>query len=123
MSESIGNQHNYLCPNCKTGNQLQVVVSVWADLVHDGTTIDSNDEWDGASLARCACGWNGLVSDFIELPEGEGKIFVCANCDTEWYENQCDDVVDSSERFTTGDTFTEYQCPSCTALCFPMEGK
>jgi uncharacterized protein YgiB involved in biofilm formation len=120
MSESIGNEHGLLCPNCKKGDQLQVVVSVWADLTHQGTSIDANDEWDNSSLARCACGWNGIVNEFIELPPGEGKMFSCADCDSEFYENQCDDVENPQERFLPGDTWTDKQCPSCGALCFPL---
>jgi hypothetical protein len=76
MSE-LGNQHNYLCPDCRNGDQLQVVVSVWADLTPDGTVIDANDEWDSDSLARCACGWNGKVKQFVVLPEGQGAISEC----------------------------------------------
>lgn len=61
-----GNMWGFLCPNCKNGDQLQVVVSAWAELTNEGTVIDSNDEWDSASLARCICGWGGLAGDFLE---------------------------------------------------------
>jgi RecJ-like exonuclease len=122
MSESIGNDFRFLCPKCKRGNQLSIEIKVWATLVPDGSDIEGQDhEWDSDNRASCKeCKWQGKVSDFVELPEGEGEIVVCQDCETEWYENQTDPVKDAHERFITGDTFTEHQCPSCGALCFPL---
>jgi len=121
MSENIGNQFNYLCPKCKKGDQLSVVVSVWARLTWDGSETDGfEQEWDHASRAACKCGWNGIVEDFIVLSEGEGKMYACQDCETEWYENQVEEVKDASERFAPGDIYTDAQCPSCGALCFPI---
>jgi hypothetical protein len=116
MSE-LGNQHNYLCPQCRNGDQLQVVVSVWADLTPDGTSIDSNDEWDSDSLARCACGWNGRVKDFVALPEPEGPMSECSDCGTEFAQNQLDEIKDFHQRVAPGEGVPTGECPSCGALC------
>lgn len=126
MSEHLGNGMNYLCPRCKTGDKLSIEITVWATLVPDGTDIEGQDhEWDDASKVMCkgkdSCNWTGIVGDLIQLPEGEGKMYACADCDMEFHENQGDEVTDALERFITGDTYTDVQCPSCGALAFPIE--
>ena len=71
MSEAIGNAHNYLCPNCKKGDMLEIEIKVWATLVHDGTDIEGQDHgWDENNQAACKnseCRWQGKVADFITL--------------------------------------------------------
>lgn len=124
MSQHIGNDHNFLCPNCKKGDELEVIVAVWAQLTPEGTIIDSNDEWDSSSRARCgydACQWVGTVKDFIELPEGAGPMYVCQDCQTEWPENQLNDAKDLSMRMEPGDIYTDKECPTCGALCYPIQ--
>jgi hypothetical protein len=65
-AEECGNQHGYLCPTCKKGDQLTIsaVRAIDARLYPDGTDDDGGDtEWDDTSCARCGCGWEGKVKD------------------------------------------------------------
>ena len=118
MSEHLGNSHNYLCPQCKTGNALSIQIKVWATLCCDGTDIEGQDnEWDADNRAICRCGWEGKVSDFIQLPDGEGPMYECQDCGTEFAENQLNEAKDLLNRLEPGDIFTDKECPSCGALC------
>ena len=121
MGNHLGNSHNYLCPKCKMGDNLSIEIKVWATLTCDGTDVEGQDnEWDADNRAICKCGWEGKVSDFIQLPDGDDEMVECADCQTEFSANQCDAVKDPLERFAPGDTYTDLQCPSCGALCFPI---
>jgi|HubBroStandDraft_2_1064218.scaffolds.fasta_scaffold12374_8 predicted RNA-binding Zn-ribbon protein involved in translation (DUF1610 family) len=128
MSEHMGNDMNFLCPRCKKGTELRVMAFVQCHLTPEGSDVEGDHEWNQDSAAMCkggaqACNWIGHVSDLIKIEEGEGKIVACADCETEWYENQTEEVDNISDRFITGDTYTEHQCPACGALCYPLGGK
>jgi hypothetical protein len=124
MSEHLGNSHDYLCPKCKTGNQLSIEIKVWATLSCDGTDIEGQDhEWDDANRAICRCGWEGKVKDFIVLPEGEGPISACQNCETEFFESQLDEIKDFNQRVSPGEVVPSGQCPSCGSLCHLIGGE
>jgi hypothetical protein len=119
MSESLGNDFGYLCPACKRGDRLQILIPVWSDLTPDGHVIEpSDDEWDQESRARCGCeGFDGLVRELIHLPEAAGPVYECQDCGTEWAENQCNEARDLLQRLEPGDIYTDKECPSCGALC------
>jgi hypothetical protein len=122
MGNHLGNSHNYLCPKCKTGDNLSIEIKVWATLCPDGTDIEGQDhEWEDTERAICKCGWGGKVSDFIQLPDGEGQMYECQDCESEWHKNQLNPAKDLSERMTPGDVYTDVECPSCGALCYPIE--
>ena len=70
-AESIGNQFGYICPKCKQGDDLSVVVQVWAKLFPDGTDADGDHEFDGPSSAKCGCGWGGKVSQLLRADDFE----------------------------------------------------
>jgi hypothetical protein len=121
MSEHLGNDFNYLCPNCKRGDRLSVMAYVQVGLTTEGSVVEDGDhEWNEQSGAACKCRWTGHVGDFIKLPEGEGKLYACQDCETEFYENQLNPAKDLSERIAPGDVYTDVECPSCGALCFPI---
>jgi hypothetical protein len=54
MGNHLGNSHDYLCPNCKTGENLSIEIKVWATLSCDGTDVEGQDnEWDDTNRAIC----------------------------------------------------------------------
>jgi DNA-directed RNA polymerase subunit RPC12/RpoP len=121
MGNHLGNSHDYLCPKCKTGDDLSIEIKQWATLTCDGSDVEGQDhEWDDFSRAICKCGWEGKVVSLIQLPDGNDVLYVCADCDTEWHENQCNPAKDLPQRLTVGDVYTDLECPSCGALCYPI---
>ena len=68
----VGNQFGYLCPECKSGENLYITALVTVALVPDGCdTGDSHTEWDKESHAWCGCGWKGKVKDFAQAENFE----------------------------------------------------
>lgn len=61
---------NMRCPKCGNTEMLQVVVKVWADVIHtkEGLETDINDsdhEWDEQSPMRCqACDHVAVAKKF-----------------------------------------------------------
>ena len=63
----------YACPHCNS-DELEVVVSVWAELIQNkndefetdtSTPDNSAHEWDNLSAMRCkGCGYCGKVLEF-----------------------------------------------------------
>lgn len=64
----------YVCPQCKSEEDLEVVVAVWALLLQDGSgdfetdtsePDDSSHDWDGDSAMKCvACGHSATAAAF-----------------------------------------------------------
>ena len=68
-SSEVGNQHGFLCPSCKSGDELWIdaSVNVRARLSEDGCDYDGGDvEWENSNYAGCSCGWEGTVGQFEE---------------------------------------------------------
>lgn len=69
--ETVGNQHGYLCPQCKSGERIRIACTVWGALYPEGTdTTDSDTEWGPNNKALCMegnCDWAGKVSDLLTV--------------------------------------------------------
>jgi rubredoxin len=119
----LGNQFGYLCPKCKQGDKLSVVVQAWAKMLPDGTDADGDQEWDENSGASCGCGWEGKIRDLTKLPDEdeERPMYECQNCGLELRRNQCSEARDISQRIDPGEIYTDKECPSCGALMFPQD--
>ena len=57
------------CPQCKTGDQIDIAASVWVRLCRDGTDVtaaaNGDHEWGDQHQARCcACGYQETAAHF-----------------------------------------------------------
>jgi hypothetical protein len=67
----MSNQFGFLCPECKDGDNLDILVRAWARLSEDGTDLDqsedSSHDWDGNSrVVCCSCDWCGRVNELVK---------------------------------------------------------
>ncbi len=126
MSEHIGNDFGYLCPNpdCRRGDKLYIDLIMPAHLVPDGSEIvdEGDHEWDEKSSVRCkACDWRGKVADLLELPAPTGPMSACDNCQVEFAESQLNEIDKLFERVAPGEPMPSGECPACGSLCHRIE--
>jgi RecJ-like exonuclease len=60
------NDFGLICPQCKTGDQIDIQAAVWVRLCPDGTDVtaaeNGDHEWEDDDRALCAaCGHEGTV--------------------------------------------------------------
>ena len=65
---SVSEAWEMICPGCRRDDELHVKATITVKLDRHGTDpIDSDTEWDNASIAYCDhCGHTATVKDFYE---------------------------------------------------------
>jgi hypothetical protein len=73
----MANPFNYRCPKCGSADEIKICAFVSIRLTADGPEIadgvkDIDDScWTSENAAGCgACGYEGVVRDFLALPPG-----------------------------------------------------
>lgn len=87
------NCFGYTCPQCDSGDSIDIEATVSVRLTPDGTNADASrngdHEWNDTSLASCGCGWTGEVcqlnSDDEEEDIDDEPTGVCRTCCTEYF--------------------------------------
>lgn len=70
MTDTVRALFELACPSCGSDNDLEIVITAWAELSTDGTEPTGDHDWDDSSGCRCdACQRTGTVADFrINIP-------------------------------------------------------
>jgi len=69
VTEELGNQFGLRCPECGTGDEIDIAATVHVRLCRDGTDVfaaaNGDHEWDDNSAAHCrACHHSATVAAF-----------------------------------------------------------
>ena len=65
-TETVAQVWGMICPKCQRDDKIRIHATIEVSLHPDGTEpIDSNTEWDNASIANCNhCDHTNTVRDF-----------------------------------------------------------
>ena len=67
---TVASTHGMSCPKCGSDDSIRVPISVWADLLPQGSDADGDHEWDHDSPAYCAvCDYGANSYDKVTVAD------------------------------------------------------